>query len=114
MDFLMNNEVPRCDGALSGMKHLDAWMAKLEDTADSLHLRYSSIFEIMQQPTSVNTSMQCKYDERRKINTIEFETTTSLNCSLEDASVFLWRDFQSDRVRDISLLVELLLRSIVY
>ncbi|KAL4165569.1 hypothetical protein KRP22_014279 [Phytophthora ramorum] len=97
MDYLTHCEVPRFGEVLSGVHPVDAWMHKLEATSERLHLRASSIFEPMHETTSVNASMQCKYDERRKTKTIVFETTTPLSCSLQDASDFLWRHFQSDR-----------------
>ncbi|KAG2822503.1 hypothetical protein PC118_g8778 [Phytophthora cactorum] len=98
MDYLKNDKLPRRGAALSGVSPVDSWMAQLENTAEHLRL-LSSRFEIKQQLlTSVNNAMQFKYDERRKTKIIEFETTTPLNCSLQEASSFLWSDFRSDRI----------------
>ncbi|KAG7389674.1 hypothetical protein PHYPSEUDO_009835 [Phytophthora pseudosyringae] len=94
LDYLMETDVPTCGAAFSDV---GVWMAQLENTAEHLCLLSRSRLEMEQQPVLVNTSMQTKYDERRKMKIIEFETTTPLNCPLQVASNFLWRDFQSDR-----------------
>ncbi|ETI41225.1 hypothetical protein L915_13203 [Phytophthora nicotianae] len=98
MDYLMNDNAPRCSAVLHGANHVDAWMARLENTTEHLRLLSRSRFETNQHLVLVNNSVQCKYDERRKTKIIEFETTTPLNWSLQEASSFLWTDFQSDRI----------------
>ncbi|KAL3670966.1 hypothetical protein V7S43_004151 [Phytophthora oleae] len=96
MDYVMNGQEPRCGAILSGASYVDAWMSRLENTAERLSLLSRSIFK-EKKPTSVSTSMLCKYDERRRTKIVEFETSTPLSCSFQDASRLLWSDFQSNR-----------------
>ncbi|KAK1929530.1 hypothetical protein P3T76_014928 [Phytophthora citrophthora] len=96
MDYVFKNQEPSCGPLLSGASYVDAWIDQLEKTAERLSLLSRSIFE-EKPPTAISTSMQCKYDERRKTKIVEFETFTPLCCSFQDASRLLWSDFQSDR-----------------
>ncbi|GMF16685.1 unnamed protein product [Phytophthora lilii] len=90
------DRVPCSDIVLSGLNPVDAWMAQLEDTAESIRRHSCSIFD-KEQPFSISTSTQCRYDELRKTKIIEFKTATPLNCSLGEASKILWRYYQSER-----------------
>lgn len=96
MDYLMKNQAPSCGPFLSGASYVDVWMDQLESTTERLSLLSTSIFN-EKQPTAVSTSMQFKYDERRRTKIVEFETTTPLCCSFQDASRLVWSDFQSNR-----------------
>ncbi|EGZ09076.1 hypothetical protein PHYSODRAFT_525783 [Phytophthora sojae] len=72
--------------------------AKVHEALNGVLQKRSTLYHKQSSP-SINSSVVCNYDQRRQTKVVEFETTTPLGCSLQDATAFVWRNFQIDRVR---------------
>ncbi|RLN86201.1 hypothetical protein BBJ28_00016085 [Nothophytophthora sp. Chile5] len=94
MDYLMKYQAPRFRDSLSIVDN-SVPLAQLQDQVKRLYLDVDSVYE-PQHPPCISTSVQAKYDERRQAKTIEFVSTTPLDCSMEDAGQMIWNSQRVD------------------
>ncbi|ETP39157.1 hypothetical protein F442_13368 [Phytophthora nicotianae P10297] len=73
-------------------------MDLLLQRVDSFYLNSSDEFQVKNSPLALVNSMTKRYDEQRQYRSVVFHSTTPLECSVNDASAFLWRTFQSERI----------------
>ncbi|RLN47536.1 hypothetical protein BBJ28_00002939 [Nothophytophthora sp. Chile5] len=93
MDYVLKNQAPRCRDSLSIVDN-SVPLAQLQDQVKRLYLDVDSVYQPQHLPC-ISTSVQAKYDERRQAKTIEFASTTPLDCSMEDAGHMIWNSQRS-------------------
>jgi hypothetical protein len=99
MDFVQSIEAPDDHSSFFTLNHRRAVLSQLELKVDSLYRDFGRVFQPEQAPM-LFSSVEPRYDEQTKSNTIEFSTTTPLDCPGRAVCDALWSFLEQESVRE--------------